>query len=85
MKECQEMGNSEVARIRQQIAEEYQAAQRGLYGLTAGTCRHQFITARMQRMSEAFSQLSALVGSPQEAMGMMVDTLASLPEAERGA
>jgi hypothetical protein len=76
------MGNSEIARIRQQIADEYQAAQLGLYGLAAGTSRHQFITARMERMGEAFTRLTELVGSPQQAMQVVVETLANLPEPE---
>ncbi len=59
---------SEIARIRQRIAEEYQAAQAGLNGLAAGACRHQFIHARMERIGEAFTALAELVGSRQEAM-----------------
>ncbi len=62
------MGNSEIARIRQQIADEYQAAHLGLYGLAVGTCRHQFITTRMdlyatvlaRRWSERYERLGLM-------------------------
>ncbi len=74
------MSESEVARIRQQIAEEYQAAQAGLTGLASGVSRHQFITARMERLGQSFEQLSELVGSRQEAMKEVVEALEETPE-----
>ena len=40
-------GTSEVARLRRLIAAEYEAAQRGLTGLSQGTAKHAFIEARM--------------------------------------
>jgi hypothetical protein len=49
---------SEVARLRAQIEAEYQAAQRGLTGLAAGTTRHAFITAKMERMTQYLQQLT---------------------------
>lgn len=61
------MSSSEVARLRQQIAEEYEASQRALHGLAAGTARHQFITARMERMSIHMSELVDLVGMEEAA------------------
>ena len=42
-------GTSEVARLRRLIAAEYEAAQRGLTGLSQGTAKHAFIEARMNR------------------------------------
>ncbi len=42
---------SEVARLREQLATEYQAAKQGLSGLASGTAQHRFITHRMERMS----------------------------------
>ena len=46
---------SEVARMRQQIDAEYEAAQRGLFGLAYGLSRHDFITRRMEAVAdEAF-------------------------------
>lgn len=53
---------SEVAQLRQQIDEEYDAAHRGLYGLTSGVARHAFIHARMERISTYHRQLVHLVG-----------------------
>jgi hypothetical protein len=41
---------SEVARLRQRIRMEYEAAVRGLCGLTQGTAQHAFITRRMEHM-----------------------------------
>ncbi len=55
---------SEVARLREQIALEYEAAQRGLSGM-AMTASHQFITARMERMWEQLQELSLLVGATE--------------------
>ena len=55
---------SEVARLREQITLEYEAAQRGLSGL-ALTASHQFITARMERMWEHLQELTQLVGADE--------------------
>jgi hypothetical protein len=55
---------SEVARLREQITLEYEAAQRGLSGL-AMTASHQFITARMERMWEHLQELTQLVGADE--------------------
>lgn len=52
---------SEVAALRQQIADEYEAAARGLHGL-ANVARHEFVTARYQRMGEIHKQLVDEVG-----------------------
>ena len=68
---------SEVARLRQQIADEYIAAQRALNGLAFGTSKHQYITARMERMHVCHSALKDIVGE-HEATRMMNDTLADL-------
>lgn len=54
--------SSEVARIRENIVNEYLAAKWGLEGLAYGTARHPFISARMERMEEHRQQLNALVG-----------------------
>ncbi|MBV9228300.1 MAG: hypothetical protein JOZ18_03215 [Chloroflexi bacterium] len=65
---------SEVARLRAQIAAEYEAASRGLHGLAEGTARHAIITARMERMSECVSKLASLVGIEQAA-AILAETL----------
>ena len=41
---------SEIARLRQQIETQLVAMRRGLAGLSSGTARHAFITARMERI-----------------------------------
>ncbi|HEX4208067.1 MAG TPA: hypothetical protein VHZ51_28460 [Ktedonobacteraceae bacterium] len=53
---------SEVARLLTQITEEYEAAQRGLYGLAYGTSKHEFITKRMENMGKLHGELEAIVG-----------------------
>src|SRR5437016_2687889 len=50
-------GTSEVARLRQLITAEYEAAARGLTGLAQGTARHAFIDARMNRVWHYSEQL----------------------------
>ena len=65
---------SEVARIRRRIALEYEAAQRGLYGLAYGTGKHEFITAKMEQIGAHHEALKQLVGE-QEAAKLLVETL----------
>ena len=65
---------SEIARLRAQIEAEYEAAHAALYGLAAGTARHEVITARMERMGECVSELAALVGIEQAAV-ILAETL----------
>ena len=52
---------SEVARLLAQISAEYEAAQRGLTGLSYGTSQHEIITARMENMGKIHTQLQTLV------------------------
>ncbi|MDQ2884503.1 MAG: hypothetical protein M3Y39_00260 [Chloroflexota bacterium] len=66
---------SEVARLLSQIGEEYEAAQRGLSGLSYGTSQHDFITARMENMGQLHNQLQSLVGDV--AIAMIADQLNS--------
>ncbi len=68
------MPQSEVARLKQQIEEEYEAAQRGLNGLASGTARHEFITAKMERIAVAHEKLIELVG-PEEAVSLVAHTI----------
>jgi|SRR6266566_4485244 len=74
------MTHSEIARLRQRIADEYLAAQWGLTGLAYGASKHHFITARMEHMGEALMTLTDLIGSPEEAGKMVADTLEDLPD-----
>jgi hypothetical protein len=59
------MSESDVARIRRQIEDEYIAAKLGLSGLAEGTARHRFITKRMENMWEQFQQLVQVVGQAE--------------------
>jgi len=56
---------SEVAQLLQQISLEYEAATRGLTGLSAGSTKHSFITARLERIGVYHEQLVSLVGEVQ--------------------
>ena len=69
--------HSEIARLRQRIAEEYEAALRGLSGFASGSARHQFITKRMEQMGTYHETLQHLVGE-QEATRLMAETLETL-------
>jgi hypothetical protein len=69
---------SEVTRIREQIATEYMAAKLGLHGLSYGTSRHQFITARHERIGVLHQELHNLIGN--EAIVLVAETLDALPE-----
>ena len=57
--------HSEVARLLEQISAEYQAAQYGLYGLSSGGARHDFIAARTETIGKYHEELVDLVGSDQ--------------------
>jgi hypothetical protein len=71
---------SEVAQLRQRIADEYQSAKLGLTGLAYGTSQHRFITTRMENMGKAFETLTDVVGSPEEAGKIVAETLKDLPD-----
>lgn len=53
---------SEVARLRQRIADECQASWWALYGLSSGSAQHEFIAAKLKRMDEHHQCLTALIG-----------------------
>ena len=73
------MAVSEVAQLRERIANEYMAAQWGLSGLAYGTAKHEFITKRMECMEEHREELAEMVGQDQATI-MLAETLAALPE-----
>ena len=56
---------SEVAQLLQQISLEYEAAGRGLTGLSAGSTKHSFITAKLEQIGVYHEQLVSLVGEVQ--------------------
>jgi hypothetical protein len=72
MQQMSEHG-SEVAQLLSQISKEYEAAQRGLGGLSCGTAKHAFITARMEHMGRLHNQLQSIVGD--SAIALIADTL----------
>ena len=67
-------GQSEVARLLQQIALEYEAAGRGLHGLASGAAKHEFITKRMESIQQAHVALQGIVGS-DHAIRLVAQTL----------
>jgi hypothetical protein len=69
---------SEVAALREQIAAQHTAAKLGLQGLSAGTARHSFITARQERIGALHEQLQGLVGD--RAMALVAETLDAVPD-----
>jgi hypothetical protein len=56
---------SQVAQLLQQISLEYEAATRGLTGLSAGCAKHSFITARLEQIGAYHEQLVSMVGEVQ--------------------
>ncbi len=68
---------SEIARLRQRIAEEYRAATRGLIGFASGSAKHQFITKGMEHIGTCHEALQHLIGE-QEATMMMAEMLETL-------
>jgi hypothetical protein len=66
--------SSEVARLRQRISLEYEAAQRGLYGTAQGTAQHAFITRRLENMADHHKKLKQLVGE-SEAIKILAEVL----------
>jgi hypothetical protein len=54
------------------------AAKLGLEGLSYGTSRHSFITARMENMGILHEQLQDLVGD--EAIALITETIEALPD-----
>jgi hypothetical protein len=73
------MAVSEVAQLRESIANEYKSALWGLTGLAYGVSRHDFITARLEKIGEGQKQLNELLGEEQ-AVAMIAETLVTLPE-----
>lgn len=54
--------NSAIARLKEQIDAEAEAAQLAMYGPAQGMSKHQFITARMERMGILHGELKSLIG-----------------------
>lgn len=67
---------SEVARLRQQIQEEYQSAQRALFGF-AQSGKHEFITTHMENMGNLHAELQQI---DEGADQFLIDTMEGDPE-----
>lgn len=65
---------SEIARLMQCIAAEYEAAQNALSGFASGAAQHRFITARMERMNTLRQELAEEIGDI-EATAMLFNVL----------
>jgi hypothetical protein len=72
MQEAYDHG-SEVTRLLAQISAEYEAAQRGVSAFASGTARHQFISARMERMGHLHHELQSIVGD--SAIALIAESL----------
>ncbi len=68
------MEQSEVAQLLRQIDLEYGAAREALTGLALGNAQHDFITARLERLTSCHEQLCAHVGA-QEASRLLIERL----------
>ena len=69
-----ENNHSEVARLVAQIEAEYAAACAGMYGLSAGSARHDVIQARMSRAQEIGEQLIERIGK-EAALPLIVEAM----------
>jgi hypothetical protein len=65
---------SEVAFLMAQFAAEHQSAEWALTGIASGVTRHDFISARMDRMGQIGGALKELVGE-DEAGKLMVEEM----------
>lgn len=64
---------SEVARLKECLRLEAEAAFQGLYGY-AGVARHEVIQQKLERFGEVFSQLKEQMGEEEAAL-FMLDTM----------
>jgi hypothetical protein len=65
---------SEVARLMQQIEEEYEAARQALYGPSQGSARHDIISAHMANAQQYGQQLIDRIGK-DEALPIIVQAM----------
>lgn len=68
------MTQSDVARILQQIEQEYQASRLGLEGLASGSARHDFISKKAENIGKHHDHLTELVG-PEQAIALIANTI----------
>lgn len=73
---------SEVARLREQISREHEAACWALTGPAIGTAQHWFIARRMERIGNYQERLSTLVGE-QTSIAMVMAVMENSPPQRR--
>jgi len=59
------VNQSEVARIKQEIEDEYTAGRRALHDSAFGVAKHEFITKKMENLQKGMNQLIELVGEDE--------------------
>jgi hypothetical protein len=70
--------HSEVARLREQIIREHEAACWALTGPTIGTAQHWFINRRLERIGACQEELTTLVGE-QASLAMVTEIMEHSP------
>ena len=70
---------SEVAQLLAQIQAEYESGMLGFSGLASGTTKHNFITARMERIGQLHHELCEIVGHDQ-GTALLVHALEDAPD-----
>jgi hypothetical protein len=68
-----ESNQSEVARLKEQIAAEQESANRALSSFAYGAAQHRFITRRLENIGKAHDELRGIVGD--EADRMLVEAM----------
>jgi hypothetical protein len=66
---------SKLARLRQPIAETYEAAMRGLYGCADDSAKNQFITRRVEQMGASRERLQHPVGEQKAIRAQTLEAL----------
>jgi len=79
-----ERDQSEIERLRRQIAVEFQAVERPHQEFASEAAKQEFIAARYARIGERMGQLSTIVGS-QQAMKLALDTIDAITVPVAGA
>ncbi|EFH86685.1 hypothetical protein KSD_37900 [Ktedonobacter sp. SOSP1-85] len=64
------MHQSEIALLRQRIAEEYEAIKQGLNGLAWGTAKHEIMDLRMRRVDQYQGQLARHIGESEATLAI---------------
>ncbi len=59
------MNTSEVAHLREQVEQEYEAMMRGLTGFAEGSARHEFISIRMAHVESYYGKLAKEIGEDE--------------------